>query len=138
MNSEKRKRIRFAARLLLAATIVAGAVILDGVAERYYFYSNWIELQNAAYSATVAGSAYLPSHPARALAVTRKYAELNGVRSSEIVIARIARDHRKIILKVKRTIPFYLDGAIVGDSARSISATAMSPPAAPPHRGIQA
>ena len=142
MNAEKRQKIRLAARLLLAGTIITGAVILDGVAERYYFYSNWIELQNAAYSATVAGSTYLPSHPRRALAVARKYAELNGVRANEIVTAQVAHGNRTIILRVKRAIPFYLDGAVVGDTTRSISAAAASPPPPPKpppgHRGIQA
>jgi hypothetical protein len=142
MNAEKRKKFRLAAHLLLAGTIIAGAVILDGVAERYYFYSNWIKLQNAAYSATIAGSTYLPSHPRRALAVAREYAELNGVRANEIVTARVAHGNRTIILKVKRAIPFYLDGAVVGATTRSISATAASPPpppqSMPARRGIQA
>ncbi len=142
MNAEKRKKFRLAARLLLVSTIMAGAVILDGVAERYYFYSNWIEMQNAVYSATIAGSTYLPSHPRRALAVARKYAELNGVRANEIVTAQVAHGNRTITLMVKRSIPFYLDGAVVGDTTRSISATAASTPPpprpTPGRRGIQA
>jgi hypothetical protein len=140
MNAEKRKKFRLAAHLLLAGTIIAGAMILDSVVERYYFYSNWIALQNAAYSATIAGSTYLPSDPRRALAVAREYAELNGVRANEIVAARVAHGNRTIILTVKRAIPFYLDGAVVGDTTRSIIATAASPSprSTPAHRGIQA
>ncbi len=109
-----------ATRLMLAATLLVGGVILDGIFARYYFYANWIRLQTAADAAAIAGANYLPAHPRRALAVAREYAELNGVRSSEIVMARVSPDDREISLRVKRSIPFYLAGA----PAQAVSARA--------------
>ncbi len=136
MKFVKAPKLRIAARLLLLATLIGGGAIVDGAAARYYFYSNWIRLQTAADAAAVAGANYLPANPARALAVAREYAELNGVRASEIVAERVSRNDREISLRVTRTVPFYLAGA----PTRAINARASATlqPQAPGHSGAQA
>jgi hypothetical protein len=114
--------IRKATSALLALTIVASAVIIDGIAARYYFYSNWIRLENAAEAAAAAGSLYLPANPAMALKTAHQYAALNGVRPEEIVSATVAPDDSTIAIRLQRTMPFYLSGAGVGQSSAPVTA----------------
>jgi hypothetical protein len=114
--------IRKATAVLLTVTLLAGAVIIDSVIERIYFYSNWIRLENAAGAAAMAGSSYLPANPAMALKAARKYAVLNGVRPGEIVSAKVSPDDSAITIKLSRRIPFYLSGVAVGDLANSVTA----------------
>ncbi len=103
--------------------MVAGAVIIDGVFARIYFYSNWIRLENAADAAATAGSLYLPANPAMALKTAHEYAALNGVRPDEIVSATIAPDDSAITIRLRRTMPFYLSGAGIGQSTGPVTAT---------------
>jgi hypothetical protein len=100
--------IRKATSALLALTLVAGAVIIDSVFAQFYFYSNWIRLENAADAAANAGAVFLPANPAMALKTAHEYASLNGVRPSEIVSATIAPDDSAITIRLKRAMPFYL------------------------------
>jgi hypothetical protein len=132
--------IRKATSALLALTVVAGAVIIDGVFARLYFYSNWIRLENAAAAAATAGSAYLPTNPAMALKTAHEYASLNGVRPNEIVSATIAPDASAITIRLKRPMPFYLSGAGIGQSSGPVTAIneAHAPQTPPAHsRWIQ-
>jgi hypothetical protein len=125
---------------LLALTVVAGAFIIDGVFARLYFYSNWIRLENAAVAAANAGSAYLPTNPAMALKTAHEYASLNGVRPNEIVSATITPDDSAITIRLKRAMPFYLNGVGIGQSTGPITATdeAHAPRTPPAHsRWIQ-
>jgi hypothetical protein len=115
--------IRKATSALLALTVVAGAVIIDGVFARFYFYSNWIRLKNAADSAATAGALYLPANPAKALKTAHEYASLNGVRPNEIVSATIALDASTITIQLKRAMPFYLSGAWIGEPNGPVTAT---------------
>jgi len=107
---------------LLTVTLLAGAVIIDGVIERIYFYSNWIRLENAADAAAMAGSSYLPANPAMALKAAHEYAVLNGVRPGEIVSAKVSPDDSAITIQLSRRIPFYLSGVAVGQLTNSVTA----------------
>ena len=123
MRASESPVIRKATSALLAITVVAGAVIIDGVAARYYFYSNWIRLENAADAAATAGSLYLPANPAMALKTAHKYASLNGVRPEEIVSTTITPDDSTITIRLKRAMPFYLSGAGLGQTTSAVTAT---------------
>jgi len=108
---------------LLALSVLAGVVIVDGVFARYYFYSNRIRLENAADAAVTAGSLFLPANPAMALKTAYEYASLNGVRPNEIVSTTIAPDDSTITIRLRRAMPFYLSGAGIGQPARAVTAT---------------
>jgi hypothetical protein len=123
MRASESPVIRKATSALLALTVVAAGVIIDGIAARYYFYSNWIRLENAAQAAAAAGSVYLPTNPAMALKTAHQYASLNGVRPEEIVSATIAPDHSAITIRLRRSMPFYLSGAGVGQSSGPVTAS---------------
>jgi hypothetical protein len=127
--------IRKATPVLLALTIVVGAVIIDGVFARIYFYSNWIKLENAAAAAAEAGALYLPANPAMALKTANQYASLNGVRPDEIVCATIAPDDYTITIRLRRTMPFYMIGAGIGQPTGPVTATdeAHAPKTPPTH-----
>jgi hypothetical protein len=109
--------------MLLALTVVAASIIIDGIAARYYFYSNWIRLENAAEAAATAGSLYLPKNPAMALKTAHEYASLNGVHPEEIVSTTIAPDDSAITIRLRRSMPFYLSGAGVGQSSGPVTAS---------------
>lgn len=122
MRASESPLIRKAAAALLTVTLLAGAVIIDGVIERIYFYSNWIRLENAADAAAMAGSSYLPANPAMALKAVREYAVLNGVRPGEIVSTKVSPDDSAITIRLSRKIPFYLSGLAVGQLTNSVTA----------------
>jgi len=115
--------IRKATSALLALSLVAGVIIVDAVCARYYFYSNWIRLENAADAAATAGSLFLPTNPAMALKTAHEYASLNGVRPNEIVSTTIAPDGSAITIRLRRAVPFYLSGAGIGQSTGPVTAT---------------
>jgi Flp pilus assembly protein TadG len=71
------------------------------------FYFNWSQLQAAADSAALAGAAYLPSSPTKAVDVASEYAELNGVSGSEIVTNAVAADNQSITVECSRDVPYY-------------------------------
>lgn len=135
MRASESPVIRKATSALLALTLLGGGVIIDGVAARYYFYSNWIRLDNAAEAAATAGSAFLPANPAMALKIAHQYASLNGVRPEEIVSATITSDDSAITVRLRRALPFYLSGAGVGQSSGPVTASeeAHAPRALPAH-----
>jgi hypothetical protein len=115
--------------------MVAAAVIIDGIAARYYFYSNWIRLENAAGAATAAGSVFLPAYPTMALKTAYKFASLNGVHPEEIVSATVAPDDSAITIRLRRTLPFYLSGFGVGQSSGPVIASEVAhAPHTPPAR----
>jgi Flp pilus assembly protein TadG len=133
------KFIRRATAVTLITTILAGAFIIDGAFEQFYFYSNWIRLQTAADAGATAGSHYLPKNPAQALATARAYAQLNGVRPDEIVSAAVSSDDGAITLDLRRGVPFYLTGIALGLVDRWIKAegNAHAVHPAPRERGLQ-
>ncbi len=104
-------------------TLVAGALIMDAVFARIYFYSNWIRLENAAEAATTAGSLYLPGDPAMALKTAERYASLNGVRPNEIVSATVTPDDSTITIRLQRSMPFFLSGVGLGQATVPVVAT---------------
>jgi hypothetical protein len=109
---------------LLALTVVAGAVIIDGVFAQFYFYSNWIRLENAADAAATAGAVYLPANPAMALKTAHEYASLNGMRPNEIVSATVAPDDSAITVRLTRAMPFYFCGGGFSHPRGPVTATA--------------
>lgn len=137
MRASESPVIRKATSVLLALTLLSGAVIIDGVLARFYFYSNWIRLENAAAAAATAGSLFLPANPAMALKTAHQYALLNGVRPEEIVSATVASDDSAITVRLRRGIPFYLSGAGIGQSSGPVTATdeAHAPRTHSPQRG---
>jgi hypothetical protein len=123
MRASESPVIRKATAGLLALTIVVSAVVVDGIVARYYFYSNWIRLENAAAVAATAGSAYLPADPAKAVKTAREYVALNGVRSDEILSTTVTPDDSTITIRLQRAMPFYLRGIGIGESSGPVTAT---------------
>lgn len=122
MRASQSAVIRKATSALLVVTLVAGALIIDAVYARIYFYSNWIRLENAAEAATTAGSRFLPGNPAKALRTAERYASLNGVLPSEIASATVAPDDSTITIRLVRPIPFFLSGAGLGQATAPVVA----------------
>jgi hypothetical protein len=116
MRASESPVIRKATTILLAITLLVAAVIIDGVVARYYYYSNSIRLQNAADEAVSAALLFLPGNPAMALKIAHQYALLNGMRPEEIVSEKVAPDGSTISIELRRGVPFYLDGAVIGPS----------------------
>jgi hypothetical protein len=123
----------------LIATILAGIVIVDGAFTQLYFFSNWIRLENAADAGAAAGSEYLPANPVEAMATARAYAQLNGVRSDEIVSLAVSFDAEAITLELRRGVPFYLTDLAFGLLNRwiNVDGTARAAQATPRGRGLQ-
>jgi len=115
--------LKIVAIVTLVVTMLAGIVIADGVYASYFFYMNWSRLQGAADAAADAGVNFLPRDRERALSTAKAYAEMNGVRQSEIVSASVSADHRGITIRLARAIPFYLRGFAVGPRGRQVKAT---------------
>lgn len=118
--------VRRAMPLVLAATLVIGAFVVDNVFATYYFYVNWEHLQDAADTAAMAGTNYLPTNRTLALKTAKQYAEMNGVSAKEIVASKVSPDLRSITISIKRKLPFYLTGAAIGLTARTIRVTGIA------------
>ena len=137
MRASQSPVIRKATTVLLGATLIVAAIMIDCLTARYYYYSNSIRLQNAADEAVNAGIVFLPANPAKAFKTARQYALLNGMRPEEIVSEKVASDGSTISIKLKRGIPFYLSGALIAPSNGPVIATDMAhaPRARPAHTG---
>ena len=123
-GTRRRPRIKRAAAVMLAATILLGALVIDNVGAAVYYYVNWMRLQKAADAAALAGSQYLPKEPAMAVKTARAYARLNGIDEGEIVMAAVSPDGQHVTIKLSRSLPFYLTGVVLGINRRHVVATA--------------
>jgi hypothetical protein len=86
-------------------------------------YLNWIQLRKSVYGAVVVGASYLPANPSLAIRAARTYANLNGIKTGEIVSTRISPNRTSITMSARRAAPSYLVRAF-GLSIAPISATA--------------
>jgi Putative Flp pilus-assembly TadE/G-like len=70
------------------------------------FYFNRIELQKAADTSVLAGAVYLPFNPRLAVSAADQYAEVNGVRQGEIVLAQVSPNKMSIQIRLARIVPY--------------------------------
>jgi hypothetical protein len=92
------------------------------------FYFNWMQLQKAADSAAIAGAIHLTGIPAstdnsQVVAAANQYAQLNGIKSAEIVSTTVASDAKSVTIQLQRTVP-YVFARVLGLSQGVVAARA--------------
>lgn len=90
--------------LSLAIPIMVGAACIG--ADMRALYLSSARLQQAADAAVLCGAAYLPANPALAQRVALEKAQMNGIRTNEVVYNRSASDGRSITMVVERKVPY--------------------------------
>jgi len=94
---------------LVIGTLIGGMALGADVG---VFYYNWMQLQKAADSAVLAGANYLTGVPSttdnsQVVGTTNQYAQLNGIKSAEIVSTTVAGDAKSVTILLQRTVPYY-------------------------------
>ena len=110
---------------LAMATIVGALGLCTDVG---LFYFNWMRLQKAADSAAIAGAIHLTGIPAstdnsQVIGAANQYAQLNGVKSGEIVSTTVAADAKSVTIQLQRTVP-YVFARVLGLSQGAVVARA--------------
>ena len=110
---------------VLYAGIVAVLIGAIGLcADVSVMYFNWQQLRAGADAAVLAGANYLPSDSSSAQSVATKYAELNGIQSTEIVgTPSVSADGLSLKMTVSRTVP-YLFAQALGMTNATMTVTA--------------
>ena len=105
---------------LAIPTLVAAIVLgLDAVT----FFLNQIQLERAVGTAVAVGAVYLPSNPPLAIRAAQSYANLNGLKTSDIVSTRISSNRSSITMSARRPVSCYFAREL-GLAIEPISATA--------------
>jgi uncharacterized membrane protein len=100
---------------LVLATLIGAVGLCTDVGVLYF---NWVQLQKAADSAALAGAIHLTGIPAttdnsKVVATADQYAQLNGIKSAEIVSTTVAGDPKSVTIQLQRTVP-YLFARVLG------------------------
>ena len=120
--------------LTLALPTLVGAIVLG--ADVSIFYFNRVQLQKGADAAVLAGAACLPTNPSLAVNTARSYANLNGVKTAEIVSTRISSSNTMITMNVRRAVSYYFAPVFGLTGMVSAAATAGVEASRPRSRGI--
>lgn len=120
--------------LTLALPTLIGAIALGTDVSIFYF--NRLQLQKGADAAVLAGATCLPSNPSLAINTARSYANLNGVKTAEIVSTRISSSNTMITINVRRAVSYYFAPVFGLTGMVSAAATAGVQASRPPSRGI--
>lgn len=112
--------------MTLVIAVLLGAMALG--ADVGVFYYNWMQLQKAADSAALAGANYLTGVPAttnnaQVVSTANQYAQLNGVKSGEIVSTTVAGDALSVTISLQRNVPYYF-ARLLGMSQGTVAARA--------------
>jgi putative Flp pilus-assembly TadE/G-like protein len=112
--------------MTLAMATIVGAIGLCTDVGLFYF--NWMRLQKAADSAAIAGAIHLTGIPSstdnsQVIGAANQYAQLNGVKSGEIVSTTVASDAKSVTIQLQRTVP-YVFARVLGLSQGAVAARA--------------
>jgi Flp pilus assembly protein TadG len=105
---------------LASATLIGVIALCTDVGLLYY---NWGLLQKAADAAVLAGSNYLPSDTAGAIATANSFASQNGIAASEISSTTVAADQMSVSIRLTRVVPYFF-AQLVGLSAGLVTTRA--------------
>ena len=105
---------------LASATLIGVIALCTDVGLLYY---NWGLLQKAADAAVLAGSNYLPSDTAGAIATANSFASQNGIAAGEISSTTVAADQMSVSIRLTRVVPYYF-AQLVGLSAGVVTTRA--------------
>jgi Flp pilus assembly protein TadG len=109
--------------LVMSAVIVVllGAFALCTDVAVLYLY--WMQAQKAADASALAGASYLPLTPSTATTIASSYAQLNGMRLSEVTSNQVSADGKSLTVSITRAVPSYF-GQLFGFGDRRVSTTA--------------
>lgn len=110
---------------LAIVTLLGSVALCSDVGVMYY---NWTVLQKGVDAAALAGANYLPNDAPTAKSTALNYAELNGLKASEITSTTVSSNDQYITVSASREVPYYF-GRVLGLSTQliSVSATAAIP-----------
>ena len=98
--------------VILALPVLVGVLtIVMDVGNLYY---NQVSMQVAVDSGVLSGALYLPSYPSQAVSVAENYAELNGIKASEIVSCTVSSDDKTVLMTTSRYLPCFFC-AVLGE-----------------------
>ena len=133
-------RAQAALTLSLAVPMIVGAFCIG--TDSWTLYSCSSQLRRATYAAVMSGVRYLPTNPALAERTTLKVAELNGIRTDEILFSQPGADGQSITMVVARRVPYRfarMFGLSQNVTVKAVArVSAVRPGAAVPIRTIQA
>jgi hypothetical protein len=98
--------------VIIALPVIVGALTL--VMDVGNLYYNQVSMQVAVDSGVLSGALYLPSYPTQAVLVAEQYAELNGIKASEIVSCTVSADEKTVLMTTSRDIPCFFC-AVLGE-----------------------
>ena len=98
--------------VIIALPVIVGALTL--VMDVGNLYYNQVSMQVAVDSGVLSGALYLPSYPTQAVSVAEQYAELNGIKASEIVSCTVSADEKTVLMTTSRDIPCFFC-AVLGE-----------------------
>jgi Putative Flp pilus-assembly TadE/G-like len=98
--------------VIIALPVIVGALTL--VMDVGNLYYNQVSMQVAVDSGVLSGALYLPSYPSQAVSVAENYAELNGIKASEIVSCAVSSDDKTVLMTTSRQIPCFFC-AVLGE-----------------------
>jgi len=110
---------------LVLVTLIGAVGLCTDVGVLYF---NWVQLQKAADSAALAGAVRLTGVPAttnnaQVVATANQYAQLNGIKSAEIVATTVAGDAKSVTIQLQRTVP-YMFTRVLGLTNGAVAARA--------------
>lgn len=98
--------------VIIALPVIVGVLTL--VMDVGNLYYNQVSMQVAVDSGVLSGALYLPSYPTQAVSVAENYAELNGIKASEIVSCTVSPDEKTVLMTTSRDIPCFFC-AVLGE-----------------------
>jgi hypothetical protein len=118
---KRKQKAQIAVVMALASATLIGVIALcTDVGLLYY---NWGLLQKDADAAVLAGSNYLPSDTAGAIATANSFASQNGIAAGEISSTTVAADQMSVSIRLTRVVPYYF-AQLVGLSAGVVTTRA--------------
>src|SRR6266481_4628429 len=120
--------------VMLTLVIPALVALIGFGTDLGVLYFNWFELQKGADGAVLAGATYLPANPQLALRAAGSYADVQGIRTGEIVSAQISSDRRSISIKVSRSVPHFFARFLGVPDARVVASSTADLLSAPAQR----
>src|SRR5579864_5762464 len=91
--------------VIIALPVIVGVLTL--VMDVGNLYYSQVSMQVAVDSGVLSGALYLPSYPTQAVSVAEQYAELNGIKASEIVSCSVSTDQKTVLMTTSRNIPCF-------------------------------
>ena len=86
--------------VIIALPVIVGVLTL--VMDVGNLYYSQVSMQVAVDSGVLSGALYLPSYPTQAVSVAEQYAELNGIKASEIVSCSVSTDQKTVLMTTSR------------------------------------